>query len=109
MDGRVVACVLLGGLSACGISESHYQEASTRAACEWLVTCRQLYDTVDDCMRDVASSPPGPAGCAYDAREAARCVRGLSDLTCDDHLVPPLPDACLQVYTCPDSGADTAQ
>lgn len=102
----------LAALAGCGLSEDKFSEQSIKATCEWIVECfndPEVYADVDACITELTDAGEDPADdCTYDAKKAKECLDGLEALTCDSDPLTDIPEACGEVYDCPEDTSDTA-
>jgi len=106
-------------LSACGVTETNYSTLRGEAECKKIRACQRglfefeyrddlqictdkLGDRLDARAEDLLSE------CAYDAKEAAKCLSRIRGLSCEAFVEGRAADACDRVYDCRGVGYDTA-
>ena len=94
---RLAAALVALGAVACELSEESFHDRLGRELCKYTDEC--LPERADGpCLE---APPPVGVGCAYDAREAARCLRGVRRMSCPEPgEFTPLPESCSLVWDC---------
>lgn len=106
-------------VTGCGVPEENYSTLRGEAECKKIRVCQRglfefeyrddlqvctdkLGDRLDARAEDLLSA------CAYDGKEASKCLSRIRGLSCEAFVEGRAADACDRVYDCSGVGQDTA-